>query len=58
MWGYGLDRAGSAWGQLAGTRECGSKPSGSIKCGEISWLAENRLASQEALCSTVHTRNE
>ena len=34
MWGYGLDRAGSGWGQVAGTCECGNEPSGSIKCGE------------------------
>ena len=31
--------------------ECGNEPSGSIKCGEFSALAENRLASQEGLCS-------
>jgi hypothetical protein len=33
MWGYGLDRAGSGQGQVAGTCECGNEPSGSIKCG-------------------------
>jgi len=39
MWGYGLDRAGSGQGQVAGTCECGNEPSGSIKCGEfLDWL--------------------
>ena len=33
--GYGLDRAGSGKGQVAGTCECGNEPSGSIKCGEF-----------------------
>ena len=33
IWEYGLDRAGSGQGQLAGTCECGNEPSGSIKCG-------------------------
>ena len=44
---------------MVGTSECGNEPSGSMnnepsgsmKCGEISRLAENRLASQEGLCS-------
>ena len=31
MWWYGLDRAGSGQGQVAGTCECGNEPSGSIK---------------------------
>ena len=35
MWGYGLDRADSGQGQVAGTYECSNKPSGSIKCGEF-----------------------
>jgi len=35
MWGYGLDRVGLGEGQVAGTRECGKEPSGSIKCGEF-----------------------
>ena len=35
MWGYGLDRSGSGYGQVAGTCECGNEPSGSIKCGEF-----------------------
>ena len=26
---------GSAWGQVAGSCECGNEFSGSIKCGEI-----------------------
>ena len=33
--GYGLDRAGSGEGQVAGTCECGNEHSGSIKCGEF-----------------------
>jgi hypothetical protein len=33
--GIGLDRAGSGWGQVAVTCECGNEPSGSIKCGEF-----------------------
>jgi len=32
---YGLDRAGSGYGKVAGTCECGNEPSGSIKCGEF-----------------------
>ena len=32
---YGLDLAGSGYGQVAGTCECGNEPSGSIKCGEF-----------------------
>jgi len=35
MWGYGLDRTGSGYGQVAGTRECGNELSGSIKCEEF-----------------------
>ena len=39
MLGYGLGRAGSGQGQVAGTRDCGNEPSGSIKCGEfLDWL--------------------
>ena len=34
---------------MAGTCYYGNEPSGSIKCGEIFWLAENRLASPEGL---------
>jgi hypothetical protein len=33
--GHGLDRSGSGEGQVAGTCECSSEPSGSIKCGEF-----------------------
>ena len=33
--GYGLDRAGSGYGKLVGTCECGNEPPGSIKCGEF-----------------------
>ena len=35
MWEYELDRAGSRYGQLAGTCDCGNEPSGSIQCGEF-----------------------
>ena len=35
MWGYGLDRVSSGYGQVAGTCECGNEPLGSIKCGEF-----------------------
>ena len=35
MCGYGLDRAGSGKGQMAGTCECGNLPSGSMKCWEF-----------------------
>jgi len=39
VWKYGLDRAGSGQGQVAGTCECGNEPSGSIKCEEfLDWL--------------------
>jgi hypothetical protein len=39
MWGYGLDRADSGQGQVAGTCECGNDPSGSTKCGEfLDWM--------------------
>ena len=34
-WEYGLDRAGSGQGQVAGTCECGNELSGYIKCGEF-----------------------
>jgi hypothetical protein len=33
--GYGLERAGSGKGQVAGTCDCVNAPSGSIKCGEF-----------------------
>ena len=33
--GVWTDRAGSGYGQVAGTCECGNEPSGSIKCGEF-----------------------
>ena len=35
MWGYGLHRAGSGYGQVAGICEFVNEPSGSIKCGEF-----------------------
>ena len=33
MWGYGLDRAGSRHGHVAGTCECGNEHSGSLSAG-------------------------
>ena len=35
MWGYGLHRAGSGQGQVAGACECGTETSGSIKYEEF-----------------------
>ena len=35
MWAYGLDGAGSGYGQVAGTCECGDELSGSIECWEF-----------------------
>jgi len=43
---------------VAGTCECGNEPSNSMKCGGISWLDENRLASQEGLCPMVELVEE
>jgi hypothetical protein len=33
--GYGPDRAGLGWGQVAGACECGNDPWCPIKCGEF-----------------------
>jgi len=35
VWGHGLDRADSGYGQVADACECGNEPTGSIKCGEF-----------------------
>ena len=35
MLGYGLDRSGSAWEQVAGPCESGNEPLGSIRCREF-----------------------
>ena len=35
MWGHGLDRAVSGYGQVTGTFECGNEPSGSINAGNF-----------------------
>ena len=35
MWEYGLDRAGSEQGQVAGIFECSNEPLDCIKCGEF-----------------------
>ena len=45
--GYGLDRAGSGQGQLAGPCECGNKPLGSIKCGEFDQLQTGQLLKRD-----------
>ena len=50
MWGYGMDRAGSRQGQVAGACEYGNETPGYIKCWEfLDWL-QNRLASKAGLC--------
>ena len=51
MWGHGLDRSGSRWGQVADSCEWGNKPLASVKCTEIYLPDENLLASQEGLCT-------
>ena len=43
---------------MAGTCECGNESSDSVKCGEFFLLAENRLASQEGLCSMEQVRKK
>jgi hypothetical protein len=48
-WGHGLDQSGSGQRQVAGFCERENEPSGSIKWGGISRLAEDLLASQEDL---------
>ena len=35
MWVYGLDWAGTGYGQVADACECGNEPSGSVKGGEF-----------------------
>jgi hypothetical protein len=35
MWRYGLNRAGSGQGQVAGTCKCDNEPSSSIECGNF-----------------------
>jgi hypothetical protein len=50
MWRHGLDSSGSGLEQVAGTCECCNELSSSINAGNL--LVENRLASQEGLCST------
>jgi len=42
MWGYGLDRAGLGWGQVASTCECGNEPSGSIRGCKLTHTREKR----------------
>ena len=43
MRGYGLDLAGSGWGQVAGSCDCGNEPSGSINAGNF--LTSRKLVS-------------
>ena len=44
MCGYGLDRAGSGQGQVAGTCESGNDSSGSVKSEEfLDWLQSGQL---------------
>jgi len=35
MWGHGMDKAGSGYGHVAGTCECGNEHAGSIKYVEF-----------------------
>jgi hypothetical protein len=51
MRGRSLDSSGSECGRMADRCECGNEPSGSLKCGGISWLAEALLRSQAGRCS-------
>ena len=48
MWVYGLDRAASGQGQMAGTCDCGHELSGSIKCGEFDWLRTGQLLKKDS----------
>jgi hypothetical protein len=52
MGGSGLDRCGSGRGQVVGCCECGSEPSGSVKCREfLDQLREDLLTFKEGVCS-------
>jgi hypothetical protein len=55
MWGHGLDRAGSGWGQVAGTYKCGNETSGSLKCRKFpDWLRNlKRLRKDAASCTDM-----
>jgi hypothetical protein len=46
---HGLDCSGSGYGQVAGSCDCSSEYSGSIKCGELLEKGD-LLASQEGHC--------
>jgi hypothetical protein len=47
--GHGLDRSGSGWRQMAGTSECGNKPSDSIKCeGFLDYLRIGYLVKKDS----------
>ena len=43
---------------MADSCECGNEPSGSIKCAEFFYLAEDLLASQEGLWSAELCRTK
>ena len=49
--GHGLDLPGSGQGQIVGTLKTRLCTFGFHKMWRISWLTEDRLASQEGLCS-------
>ena len=57
LWCFDLESYRGQFGNVfvilvvTGTCECSNEPSGFHKMREISWLAENRLASQERLYS-------
>jgi hypothetical protein len=55
MWGYGLDRSGSGWGQVAGICECGNEPSGSVKWEEfLDYLFKKDSAPWSELVSNIY----
>jgi hypothetical protein len=51
MWGHGLDRAGSGWGQVAGTCKCSNENSVFIKCGEFVVQLTDIFSVKTPLCS-------
>ena len=47
--GYGLNQAGSGWGQLAGVFECDNELPGSKKCWEfLEWLRNGQLLKKDS----------
>ena len=56
--GYGLDRSGSAQGQLAGTCECGNEAWDSIKIGEfLDWLKTGQLLPKDSAPWSKYNNN-